>query len=44
MRNNNLYIYGTNSQWYQVWKYEGEHFINQNGKAMDVVGGKDDEG
>jgi hypothetical protein len=40
-----MQIWSTNSGWFQIFKYEGEHFINwTNGKALDVHGGKDEEG
>jgi len=42
---NNLIVSGTNSQWYQVFKYENEMFRNLNtNKVLDVAAGKDAEG
>jgi hypothetical protein len=33
-RTNDMQIWSTNSQWFQVFKYEGEQFINwQNSKV-----------
>jgi hypothetical protein len=44
-RTNNMQVWNTNSGWYQIFKYEDEHFINlKNKKALDVHGGKDEEG
>jgi len=38
-------IYSTNSNWWQLFRYEGDFFINwHNGKVLDVSGGKDVEG
>jgi hypothetical protein len=32
-------VYNTNSQWYQIFKYEGQHICNfQNHKCLDVQG------
>jgi len=39
-----MYIYGTNSYHYQLFKYRENGFLNQNKKWLDVHGGKDDEG
>ena len=40
-----MQVYNTNSQWYQIFKYQNKQFLNaQNGKALDVSGGKDIEG
>ena len=43
-----MQIYSTNSGWFQIFKYMGKkdsHFINvYNNKALDVHGGKDEEG
>jgi len=42
---NNIRITSTNSKWWQLFKYEAEHFVNMwNKKALDVSGGKDVEG
>jgi len=44
-RTRNMQIWSTNSGWFQLFKYEGEHFINwTNGLALDVTSGKDKEG
>ena len=44
-RTNNMQIWSTNSGWFQVFKYEGNQFINPtNNKALSVAGTKDDEG
>jgi hypothetical protein len=44
-RTNQMQIWSTNSQWFQIFKYQGEHFVNwQNGKCLDVSGNKDVEG
>jgi hypothetical protein len=29
IRGGNAYAYPTDSRWYQLWKYEGEHFVNE---------------
>jgi hypothetical protein len=40
-----MQVWSTNSGWFQLFKYEKGHFINwTNGKALDVHGGKDEEG
>jgi len=40
-----MQIWSTNSGWFQVFKYADEHFLNfQDGRALDVHGGKDEEG
>jgi len=31
MRGGTVYGYATDSRWYQLWKYEDEHFINEKG-------------
>jgi hypothetical protein len=43
-KSNHMQIWSTNSQWFQIFRYQNEHFINQRGKALDVSGGKDIEG
>jgi hypothetical protein len=44
-RTNNMQVWTTNSGWFQIFKYEKEHFINiKNGKALDVHSGRDEEG
>jgi hypothetical protein len=44
-KTNDMQIWSTNSQWFQIFKYQNEHFVNwQNGKCLDVSGGKDVEG
>jgi hypothetical protein len=40
-----MQIWSTNSGWYQIFRYQGEQFVNiQNRKVLDVTGGKDVEG
>jgi hypothetical protein len=29
IRGGTAYGYPTDSRWYQLWKYEGEHFVNE---------------
>jgi membrane carboxypeptidase/penicillin-binding protein PbpC len=44
-KTNNMQVWSTNSGWFQIFKYEDGMFLNwQNGKALDVSGGKDVEG
>jgi hypothetical protein len=44
-RTREMQIWSTNSGWFQIFKYEDEHFVNiQNKKALDVISGKDVEG
>jgi len=43
-KSNHMQIWTTNSQWFQIFRYQSEHFINEKGKALDVSGGKDVEG
>jgi len=43
MSGNNLLTRPTNSRWFQLFKYEDAHIINERGKAMDVSGGSDTE-
>jgi len=44
-RTNNMQIWSTNSGWFQVFKYEGNQFVNPtNNKVLSVDGRKDDEG
>jgi hypothetical protein len=44
-RTNNMQIWSTNSGWFQVFKYQGEFFVNPtNNKVLDVQSSKDDEG
>jgi hypothetical protein len=44
-RTNNMQVWSTSSRWFQLFKYQGEQFINvHNEKALDVSGGKDEEG
>lgn len=44
-RNKEMQVWNTNSQWWQLFKYQNSMFINwKNGKALDVSGGKDNEG
>jgi hypothetical protein len=40
-----MQVWSTNSGWFQIFRYEGEFFMNPtNNKVLDVSGGKDDEG
>jgi hypothetical protein len=42
-----MQIWSTNSQWFQIFKYEANHFCNidaRGGKCLDVQYGKDAEG
>lgn len=44
IRNTKMYLYPTNSEWYQIFKYEDGFFRNlKNNKVFDVSGGKDAE-
>jgi len=44
-RTNQMQIWSTNSGWFQIFRYQGEKFVNiQNRKVLDVSGGKDVEG
>jgi hypothetical protein len=46
-RTNQMQIWSTNSQWFQIFKYEANHFCNidaRGGKCLDVQYGKDAEG
>lgn len=40
-----MQIWSTNSGWWQIFKYSGEHFCNiqQSNKCLDVLSGKDNE-
>lgn len=38
-----MQVFRTSSGWFQIFRYEEEHFINAKGKALDVDGGKDEE-
>jgi DNA-binding transcriptional regulator of glucitol operon len=49
MRNTWMYVYGTGSQWHQLFRYNPKtrQFYNQRGKVMDINNGnkiKDQEG
>jgi hypothetical protein len=40
----NMQVWSTNSGWFQIFKYQGENFVNvQSGKVLDVAGSKDEE-
>jgi hypothetical protein len=42
-----MQIWSTNSRWFQIFKYEANHFCNidrRGGKCLDVQYGKDAEG
>jgi hypothetical protein len=44
-KTNDMQIWSTNSQWFQIFKYDGSHFHNVgNNKVLDVKDAKDDEG
>jgi len=44
-RTNNMQIWSTNSQWFQIFTYEGQHLCNiQDERCMEVSGNKDAEG
>jgi len=36
IRGGNAYAYKTDSRWYQLWKYEDEHFVNEKGQVLAV--------
>jgi hypothetical protein len=40
---NNLLTQRTNARWFQLFRYQDAHIINERGKAVDVSGGLDDE-
>jgi len=46
MRNQWMYVYGTGSQWHQLFRYnvQTRQFYNQRGKVMDIKNNKDVEG
>jgi len=37
-------VWSTKSEWFQIFRYTNEMFINVKGKALEVIGGKDQEG
>jgi len=40
-----MQIWSTNSQWFQIFKFEVDHFVNiQNRKYLEVTDSKDEEG
>jgi hypothetical protein len=44
-RTNDMQIWSTNSQWFQIFKYVGQNFVNvQNNKVLTVSSNKDEEG
>jgi hypothetical protein len=44
-RTNNMQIWSTNSGWFQIFKFDGQFFVNPtNNKVLDVYQSKDDEG
>jgi len=44
-RTNNMQVWSTNSQWFQIFKYSGNNFVNvQNNKVLTVSSNKDEEG
>jgi len=46
MRNTWMYVYGTGSQWHQLFRYNNgtKQFYNQRGNVLDLTSGKDVEG
>jgi hypothetical protein len=41
----NMQIWSTNSQWFQLFKYEGSYFVNfRNNNVIEAEGNKDLEG
>jgi len=46
MRNKWTYVYGTGSQWHQLFRYnkQTKQIYNQNGKVLDIQDNKDQEG
>jgi hypothetical protein len=46
MRNKWMYVYGTGSQWHQLFRYNSQNkqVYNQNGKVLDIQDNKDQEG
>ena len=42
-RSNNLQIWNTNSRWFQIFRYKGQHIVNDKGKVLDVHGAQDHE-
>jgi hypothetical protein len=44
-KTNNMQVWHTSSQWFQIFMYTGENFVNiQNKKVLDISGNKDAEG
>jgi hypothetical protein len=41
-----MYVYGTGSQWHQLFRYnvQTHEFYNQRGKVLDIKNNKDVEG
>jgi hypothetical protein len=41
-----MQIWSTNSQWFQIFKYQGNYFVNvgKDEKVLDVKDAKDEEG
>jgi hypothetical protein len=46
MRNTWMYVYGTGSQWHQLFRYntQTKQVYNQNGKVLDLTTNNDREG
>jgi len=40
-RSANLHMTTTNSRWFQMFRYKNNNIVNEKGKVMDVVGGRD---
>jgi hypothetical protein len=48
-KTDDMQIWSTNSQWFQIWKYDGTYFTTMDPKrnymrALDVKDGRDREG
>jgi len=43
IRGGNAYVYKTDSRWYQLWKYEDEHFVNEKGQVLAIQSKLDTE-
>jgi hypothetical protein len=44
-RTTNMQIWSTNSGWFQIFKFDGEYFVNPtNSKVLEVKDSKDEEG
>jgi len=43
IRGGNAYAYKTDSRWYQLWKYEEVHFVNERGQVLAIQSKLDTE-